>query len=46
MTVSTANRWPYLARLMGYGVHRLTHHVLGTAIAGRIPARQGLRPRR
>jgi NADPH:quinone reductase-like Zn-dependent oxidoreductase len=30
--------WPYIARLMGYGVHRPKHAVLGTDIAGRVIA--------
>jgi NADPH:quinone reductase-like Zn-dependent oxidoreductase len=30
--------WPYLARLMGYGIHRPKHAVLGTDIAGRVIA--------
>lgn len=30
--------WPYLARLMGYGIHRPKHPVLGTDIAGRVVA--------
>ena len=30
--------WPYLARLMGYGIHRPKRAVLGTDIAGRIIA--------
>ena len=30
--------WPYLARLMGFGVHRPTRPVLGTDIVGRVVA--------
>jgi NADPH:quinone reductase-like Zn-dependent oxidoreductase len=30
--------WPYIARLMGYGVRRPKHAVLGTDIAGRVVA--------
>lgn len=30
--------WPYLARLMGYGIARPKHQVLGTDIAGRVVA--------
>lgn len=30
--------WPYLARLIGYGVRRPKHPVLGTDIAGRVVA--------
>jgi NADPH:quinone reductase-like Zn-dependent oxidoreductase len=30
--------WPYLARLMGYGIRRPKHPVLGTDIAGRVIA--------
>ena len=31
--------WPYLARLMGFGIHRPAHSVLGTDIAGRVIAK-------
>lgn len=31
--------WPHLARLMGFGIHRPAHRVLGTDIAGRAVAR-------
>ncbi len=30
--------WPYIARLMGYGIRRPKHAVLGTDIAGRVVA--------
>ncbi len=30
--------WPYVARLMGYGIRRPNHAVLGTDVAGRVVA--------